>query len=139
MCRRTATSTTIGFSTPVSTARPGTFTNWPKAGASLWSWERDYVGGGAVDPQDRSVVYISAAIDPRDAAKLAHHEIFRGATTDGGSTWTWRPITRNSSVENLRPVVPQWYSGRTALVWCRGTMRNSQDYDMQIVGIIEPR
>jgi hypothetical protein len=110
-----------------------------KAGASLWSWERDYVGGGAVDPQDRSVVYISAAIDPRDAAKLAHHEIFRGATADGGSTWTWRPITRNSSVENLRPVVPQWYSGRTALVWCRGTMRNSQDYDMQIVGIIEPR
>ena len=110
-----------------------------KAGGPLWAAEQDYVGGAAVDPQDRNVVYISAPFDPRDGAALAKHEIFKGVTPDGGDTWQWTPITLNSSVENLRPVVPRWKSDRTAVLWCRGTMRSSQDYDMKIVGVIEPR
>ena len=101
--------------------------------------EQDYVGGAAVDPQDRNIVDISAPIDPRDDAALARHEIFKGVTSDDGATWGWTPITLNSSVANLRPVVPRWNSDRTAVLWCRGTMRSSQDYDMKIVGTIEPR
>ena len=110
-----------------------------KAGGPLWPGEQDYVGGAAVDPQDRNIVYISASIDPRDDTKLAKHEIFKGVTSDDGATWGWTPITLNSSVANLRPVVPRWNSDRTAVLWCRGTMRSSQDYDMKIVGTIEPR
>lgn len=110
-----------------------------KAGGPLWAAEQDYVGGAAVDPQDRNVVYISAPIDPRDGTALAKHEIFKGVTPDGGGTWQWTPVTLNSSVANLRPVVPRWKSDRTAVLWCRGTMRSSQAYDMKIVGIIEPR
>src|SRR5262249_1149468 len=106
--------------------------------ARLWEHEQDYVGGGSVDPQDPNVVYISAPIDPRDQSKLAKHEIFKGMTPDGGSTWSWVPITRNSSRDNLRPIVPQWNSDRTALLWFRGTARRSQDYVTQVVGIIEP-
>ena len=113
--------------------------SWAKAGGPLWPDEQDYVGGAAVDPQDRNIVYISAPIDPRDDAALARHEIFKGVTSDDGATWGWTPITLNSSVANLRPVVPRWNSDRTAVLWCRGTMRSSQDYDMKIVGTIEPR
>jgi hypothetical protein len=110
-----------------------------EAGGPLWAAEQDYVGGAAVDPQDGNVVYISAPIDPRDGSALAKHEIFKGVTPDGGDTWQWTPVTLNSSVANLRPVVPRWTSDRTAVLWCRGTMRSSQDYDMKIVGVIEPR
>jgi hypothetical protein len=106
-----------------------------KGGARLWNAEEDYIGGGAVDPQNSDVVYISTPIDPRDEARLAKHEIFKGVTADGGTTWKWTPITRNSAVDNLRPIVPQWKSDRTALLWLRGTMRKSQDYNMQVVGI----
>ena len=35
--------------------------------------------------------------------------------------------------------VPQWQSDRTALLWLRGSMSRSQDYNMQVVGTIEPR
>src|SRR5439155_16222535 len=103
------------------------------------SAEQDYIGGGAVDPQNADIVYISTPIDPRDQTNLAKHEIFKGVTADGGVTWKWTLITRNSSVDNLRPIVPQWKSDHTALLWLRGTMRKSQDYNMQVVGLIEPR
>jgi hypothetical protein len=108
-----------------------------KGGARLWDREQDYIGGGAVDPQNPNIVYISTPIDPRDEKKTPKHEMFKGVTSDGGATWKWTPITQNSSVDNLRPIVPQWKSDRTALLWLRGNMRRSQDYDMQVVGIIE--
>ena len=60
-----------------------------KAGGPLWPGEQDYVGGAAVDPQDRNIVYISVPIDPRDDAALAKHEIFKGVTSDDGATWGW--------------------------------------------------
>jgi hypothetical protein len=55
-----------------------------------------------------------------------HHEIFRGETKDGGATWAWTPITQNSTMDNLRPLVPIWKDQRTALVWMRGTYRNNR-------------
>ena len=109
-----------------------------KGGARLWSSEEDYIGGAAIDPQDCRFVYISTPIDPRDERDLDKHEIFKGVTADGGANWAWAPITFNSRFDNLRPIVPQWSSGHTALLWCRGTMHTSQSYSMQIVGIIEP-
>ena len=108
-----------------------------KGGAWLWNSEQDYIGGGSVDPQNPTIVYISTPIDPRDDKKTPKHEIFKGVTADGGATWKWTPITQNSTLDNLRPIVPQWKSDRTALLWLRGNMRRSQDYDMQVVGIIE--
>jgi hypothetical protein len=108
-----------------------------KGGARLWNSEQDYIGGGSVDPQNPNIVYISTPIDPRDDKKTPKHEIFKGVTADGGATWKWTPITQNSTLDNLRPIVPQWKSDRTALLWLRGNMRRSQDDDMQVVGIIE--
>jgi hypothetical protein len=105
----------------------------------LWNYEEDYVGGAAVDPQDPNTVYISTPIDPRQGMPLAKHEIFKGVTSDSGKTWSWEPITFGSSVDNLRPVVPQWNSDRVAILWCRGIVRSSQNYNTRIVGIIERR
>jgi len=54
-----------------------------------------------------------------------HHELYRGTTGDFGATWRWEPITANSTVDNLRPIVPRWKDARTALVWMRGTYKNN--------------
>jgi hypothetical protein len=79
------------------------------------------------------VVYISTDADPKTGHPLfsaadgrLHHEIFRGETRDGGGTWQWTSITANSTVDNLRPIVPVWNDLRTALVWMRGTYRNNR-------------
>lgn len=108
-----------------------------KAGAKLWLAEQDYTGGAAVDPTDPNIVYISTPIDPREGTKLAHHEIYKGVTGDGGTTWAWSAITQNSTTDNLRPIVPQWDKEHTAILWFRGKMDRSQDFDTAIVGIVE--
>lgn len=107
-----------------------------KAGPRLWESEQDYTGLGAVHPHDANTVVISTPIDPRDGATLAHHEIFEGKTTDGGATWRWTAITFNSTVDNLRPIIPKWQNGKTAILWFRGTMNRSQHYNTAAVGII---
>jgi hypothetical protein len=110
-----------------------------KAGARLWDYEQDYTGVGAIHPHDTNVVYISTPFDPRDQSPLAKHEIFKGVTGDGGATWQWTAITKNSSVGNFRPIIPVWDADHTAVLWFRGTMDRSQRYDAAIVGIIESR
>ncbi len=106
-----------------------------KAGACLWRAEEDYTGLAALNPSDPNEVYVSTTIDPRSQAALKFHEIFKGLTSDGGQTWTWTPVTQNSAVDNLRPLVAAW-GGRTAVLWFRGTMNRSQHYNSAIVGII---
>ncbi len=108
-----------------------------KGGARLWRSEEDYIGGGSIDPHNADTVYISTPIDPRDEAKLAKHEIFKGVTADGGATWNWTPITRSSTVDNLRPIVPRWDAAHQGVLWLRGSMSRSQDYNMQVVGLVE--
>jgi hypothetical protein len=108
-----------------------------KAGAALWSAEQDYTGLAALDPRDPNTAYVSTPIDPRDGASLPVHELFRGTTGDGGRTWHWQAITANSTVDNLRPFVPQWDDRHSAVIWFRGTMTRSQHYNCDIVGVID--
>lgn len=107
-----------------------------KAGACLWDAEQDYTGLAALNPSDPNVVYISSTINPRDDSQLPVHEIFQGKTADGGQTWTWRAITRNSTVDNLRPLVVAWDRDNSLLAWFRGTMSRSQNYDAAMVGLL---
>ena len=108
-----------------------------KAGARLYPNEQDYTGLVALDPSDPDILYMSTTIDPRDDADLGVHEIFKGVTGDSGENWTWTPITFNSTVDNLRPIVPIWDDEHTALVWMQGTYYSQVNYDMQIVGLTE--
>jgi hypothetical protein len=109
-----------------------------KMGPALWRSEQDYTGLGDVDSLDPSVVYISTPIDPRDGKTLKVHEIFMGKTSDEGKTWIWTVVTENSEASNLRPVICSW-EGSRAVLWFRGKMTKSQDYNCAIVGMIESR
>ena len=108
-----------------------------KAGPKLYSTEEDYTGAGAVHPDDPNTIFISTTYDPRDdTTQTPVREIYQGTTCDNGATWQWTPITKNSTVDNIRPIVPKWDSKHTALVWMKGTYNTAQSYSMQIVGMI---
>ncbi len=116
------------------------------AGTRLYSGEDDYTGLAAIDPRNVNVIYISTDADPQTGKPLVstadnkqHHELYRGETTDGGTTWTWTPITANSTMDNLRPLVPKWDDPRTALVWMRGGYRNNHgEWTTAVVATILP-
>lgn len=108
-----------------------------RAGGQLFGGnETDYTGLGAFDPNDPNVLYISTEINPLTSSQTAHHEIYKGVTPDYGATWSWTAITENSSYDNLRPIVPKWDEDNLALLWWRGTMSSSQNYDTAVTGIV---
>ena len=113
------------------------------AGTALYEREADYSGLAALDPQDPNVVYFSADADPATGKPLIsraddrrHYEIFRGITQDGGVEWTFTPITKDSTVDNLRPIVP--IGQPMVLLWLRGTYTSYTDYDLDVVALIDP-
>ncbi len=63
-----------------------------------------------------------------------HHELFEGRAVEG--SWSWRPITADSTVDNIRPIVPVWDDDHTAVLWLRGTYASYHDYDLDVVGVI---
>jgi BNR repeat-containing family member len=113
------------------------------AGSRLYSGEDDYSGLATLDPWDVSVVYISTNADPVTGAplistadQLRHYELFRGVTADQGATWTFTPITHDSTVDNLRPLCPSGGDGqRGVLLWLRGQYRAYTDYQQQVVAL----
>lgn len=109
-----------------------------KAGAKLYADEQDYTGLGALVPDDPSTIYISTPYDPNtDTQKSgAKHEIWRGTTCDNGGTFTWTPVTANSTKDNLRPVVPKWDASHRALLWMKGTVTTASTISTRIVGTI---
>ncbi|MHB8522722.1 MAG: BNR-4 repeat-containing protein [Limisphaerales bacterium] len=103
------------------------------AGERLYAGEEDYTGLGTIDPRDTSVVFISTDLKPSTGDPLIsqadgrrHHEIFRGTTADGGRTWTWLAITANSTMDNLRPIMPVWQDRRSLVIWMRGGYWNNR-------------
>jgi hypothetical protein len=117
-----------------------------RAGTKLYTGEDDYTGLAALDPHDPDTVFISTNADPATGAPLVsaadghrHWEIFSGVTRDGGATWSWAPITRDSTQDNLRPVIPQWPGGSRIVLWARGDLKSYTDYRLDIVMLKQPR
>jgi hypothetical protein len=108
-----------------------------KAGPKLYSSEEDYTGLGALDPDNPHIIYISTTYDPRDdTTKSSKHEIWQGVTCDKGATWNWAPITKGSTDDQFRPIVPKWDGSHTALLWMKGTYTSAQNFATSVVGTI---
>jgi hypothetical protein len=116
------------------------------AGRRLYPGEDDYSGLGALDPNNPDVLYISTDADPVTGAPLVsaadqqrHYELFRAERTESSGKWQWTPFTRNSTVDNLRPVIPHWNDRRTAIVWMRGSyVHNHGEWYTALVAAIVP-
>ncbi len=105
------------------------------AGTRLYPKQSYYSGGIALDPDNPNVVYISSDVNIYDGSPndSGHYEIFKGLTTDSGATWAWKPITSNSTEDNLRPIVPAYHPGETFVLWMKGTYIGFIDYKTHIV------
>lgn len=106
-------------------------------GGQLTPSEQDYTGVAALVPGDPNTIYVSSPNNPVDSSTTRSHEIYKGVTADGGQSWEWTAITSNSASDNFRPIVPAWDAEHTAVLWLRGSMRSSQNYDLSVVGVIE--
>jgi hypothetical protein len=113
------------------------------AGTALYEREAHYAGLLALHPADPDRVYIATDADPATGQPLIsrqdnqrHYEIFAGHTRDSGATWNWEPITHDSNVDNIRPIIPIDKGKRTILLWLRGMLTSYTKYDLDLVGII---
>ncbi|MCE7060668.1 BNR-4 repeat-containing protein [Dyadobacter sp. CY343] len=91
--------------------------------------EENYSGGLTIDPLNPSIIYFSHEIDNV-------FEISKGETGDSGKTWKITPVTRNSTLDNVRPVIPRYKkkSDKNVLLW----MQNKKyvhytDFDTSIL------
>jgi len=113
------------------------------AGARLYAPEVDYSGLVALHPYDPNQLFLSTNADPRTGKPLLsaadlrrHYEIFKGIASENGAVWSWTHVTRDSTVDNLRPIVPPGDEGMTVLLWLRGTYQSYRYYNQKVVGII---
>jgi hypothetical protein len=114
-----------------------------RAGSALYGAQPHYTGLVALHPDDPNRVFVSTDVHPLTGVALVsardrqqHHELFEGVTADGGITWRWFPVTSDSTADNIRPIVPAWDLGHTALLWLRGTYSTYEQYDLDVVGIV---
>ena len=112
------------------------------AGRRLYAGEDDYTGGVALVPGDPTRIFLSTDVNPATGAPLVsardgqrHYEIFRGESKDGGRSFTFRPVTRDSTADNLRPIVPRTDDAREIVLWLRGVYRSYTDYALEVVGL----
>jgi hypothetical protein len=96
-------------------------------------------------PGDPSRVFVSTNADPSTGGPLVssadrkrHWEAFKGETKDGGRSWRFHPVTRDSAADNLRPMVPRATGPGEVLLWLRGTYRSYTDYSLEAVGLLPP-
>jgi hypothetical protein len=113
-----------------------------RAGRALYPAEADYTGLIALDPRDPNHVVISTDVHPVTGAPLVsatdgrrHWELFDGARRSNG-TYAWTPLTANSTVDNIRPVIATNASGAWALAWLRGRYTTYQNYDLEVAGVV---
>jgi hypothetical protein len=111
-------------------------------GTRLYAGEDDYTGGVALVPGEAGTLFVSTNADPASGRPLRsaadgkrHWELYRGTTGDGGRTWRWEAVTRDSTSDNIRPVVPRSPGREAILLWLRGAYRSYTDYELEVVGL----
>lgn len=111
------------------------------AGAGLFSAEGSNAGMITFDPEDPSHVYIATDVDPSTGKSLGGtHEIYM-ATIEAGddsSPIEWTPITYGSQNAHIRPMVVVG-EGYKVVIWLNGHMENSDNYESDIIGVVQER
>ena len=87
-----------------------------------------YAGGVVLDHADPSIIYISREVS-------GQFEMFRYATTDGGSSWMVTQLTEDSAVKHVRPA-PVRDADHIPVVWLTGDYQDYTDYSLGITGFI---
>lgn len=108
-------------------------------GKCLYERESSYTGLITLDPVDPEKVFISTDVNPSTGEDTGgKHEIYRARIKpeDDISTIDWKPVTRNSPVRNIRPVILRDGDNRVVL-WQRGAFNTYKDYDLNTVGFVE--
>jgi len=118
------------------------------AGTRLYPYEDDYSGLAALDPNGpAATIVISTDAHPVTGRPLIssadgtrHYELYLGRSDDSGASWRWRALTANSTVDNLRPLIPKWDDERMALVWMRGPayIHNNGNWSTGVAAMILP-
>jgi hypothetical protein len=103
------------------------------AGSCLYAGQDDYAGGICLHPADPTTVFISANVNPTTRKSPGHFEIYRGRAHDQGANWSWKPITQDSAVDNLRPIAVSTGKNQAVLLWLRGHYLSYTSYDLQVV------
>jgi len=84
--------------------------------------EPHYSGGMSINAADTAEIFLSRQ----------HGDVFeieKWTTPDGGATWEARPITTDSTVLNVRPVVPRgWTAEADHVLWMAGSYRHYTDF-----------
>lgn len=112
------------------------------AGSRLYPYEDDYTGLGAIVPGDTNHIIISTNADPTTGEPLIsladnkrHYELFEGRRDTTSKKWNWTPLTANSDVDNLRPIIPKSSDQGVAIVWMRGQYRHNRGtWTTKVVG-----
>lgn len=108
-------------------------------GRCLYAKEASYTGLVTLDPVDPTQVFISTNVNPSTGLDFGgRHEIYRAkiGPLDNLQTVKWEPVTHDSSVANLRPIIVRDGAQRVVL-WTRGVFRTYADYDLEAVGFVE--
>ena len=105
------------------------------AGTRLYEGENHYAGGITIDPSDTNVLYTSSDVHPATGDTTAHYQIYRGII-DGEST-TWTVLTPGATADNIRPFVTRG-TERQALLWLRGVYTAYENFDTDVVGLLDP-
>jgi hypothetical protein len=84
----------------------------------LYALETYSHGGAVFNATNPTKVCLSTKVG-------AHFELQEWATANSGTSWSkLRDITTASSVDNFGPLSPANHDGRSAYVWCKGTITN---------------
>lgn len=108
-------------------------------GKCLYDRESSYTGLITLDPVDPSVVVISTDVNPASGkGRDGLHEIYRAkvGSDDDVESINWKPVTKDSPVKNLRPVIAR-HGGRRVILWNRGEFKTYTNYQLDTVGLIE--
>jgi hypothetical protein len=109
-------------------------------GTGLYPAESSYSGLVTLDPGDPTQVFISTDVNPITGKHAGgSHEIYRAkiALGDDSSSINWQPVTQNSPVRNIRPLVLR-YGDKRIVIWLRGIYQTFTNYQLDAVGFIEP-